>query len=103
MKPTGRLQIYPPSGPKQSGYIVADRTALRGLAEAVKSATTSAFGFETIRLYSADGHEYELVITSDVDEQEWQDMEVNYTAEKSLRVKTLQNYLDLKQSLSQKK
>jgi hypothetical protein len=102
MKPTGRLHIYPPTGPRSTGYIVADRQSLRGLADAVKSATTSTFGFETIKLYSADGHEYELVITSDVDEQEWQQLESNYVDNKKLQIKTLENYQELKQSLAKK-
>lgn len=100
MKPTGRLQIYPPSGPHATGYIVADRAALKGLAEAIKSATTSTFGFETVKLYSADGHEYELVITSSVSEDEWQAISPNYTATPAPQVETLQNYQDLKDQLT---
>ena len=100
MKPTGRLQIYPPAGPRKSGYVVADRAALKGLAEAIKSASTSTFGFETVKLYSADGHEYELVITSSVSEDEWQAIEPNYTSSPPPRVETLQNYQDLKDQLS---
>jgi hypothetical protein len=100
MKPTGRLQIYPPSGPRKSGYVVADRAALRGLAEAIKSAATSTFGFETVKLYSADGHEYELVITSSVTEDEWQTIQPNYTTASVPKVETLQNYQDLKDQLT---
>jgi hypothetical protein len=100
MKPTGRLQIYPPAGPRKSGYIVADRAALRGLADAIKSAATSTFGFETIKLYSADGHEYELVITSSVTEDEWQAIQPNYTATSAPKVDTLQNYQELKDQLA---
>lgn len=100
MKPTGRLQIYPPSGPRKSGYIVADRAALRGLSEAIKSATTSTFGFETVKLYSADGHEYELVITSSVTEDEWQTIQPNYTTVLAPTVETLLNYQDLKDQLT---
>lgn len=99
MKSTGRLQIYPPSGPRATGYVVADRAALRGLAEAIKSAATSTFGFETVKLYSADGHEYELVITSSVTEEEWQTIDPNYVATPAPRVETLQNYQDLKDQL----
>jgi hypothetical protein len=100
MKPTGRLQIYPPSGPRTTGYVVADRAALRGLAEAIKSAATSTFGFETVKLYSADGHEYELVITSSVTEDEWQVIPPNYTTVSVPKVETLQNYQDLKDQLA---
>ena len=100
MKPTGRLQIYPPSGPRKSGYIVADRAALRGLAEAIKSAATSTFGFETVKLYSADGHEYEMVITSSVTEDEWQIIQPNYITSSVPQVETLQNYQELKDQLT---
>jgi hypothetical protein len=100
MKPTGRLQIYPPAGPRTTGYVVADRSALRGLAEAIRSAATSTFGFETVKLYSADGHEYELVITSSVSEDEWQAIQPNYTTASAPKVETLQNYQDLKDQLT---
>jgi len=100
MKPTGRLQIYPPSGPRRTGYVVADRAALKGLAEAIKSASTSTFGFETVKLYSADGHEYELVITSSVTEDEWAAIQPNYSSSVTPQVETLQNYQDLKDQLT---
>jgi hypothetical protein len=99
MKPTGRLHIYPPTGPGSTGYIVADRQALRGLAEASKTVGASNFGFETIKLYSADGHEYELVITSAVGEEEWQTMESHYSKETVPTVSTIQDYQDLKPEL----
>ncbi len=101
MKPTGRLHIYPPTGPQGTGYIVADKSALRGLADAVKSATTSTFGFETIKLYSADGHEYELVITSGVSEQEWQTIGTNYAKSDSVPdVDTVKDYQQLRNDLA---
>jgi hypothetical protein len=100
MKPTGRLQIYPPAGPCKSGYVVADRAALRGLAEAIKSAATSTFGFETVKLYSADGHEYELVITSSVTEDEWQTMESHYAQDTVPAVSTIQDYNQLRKEMT---
>ena len=100
MKPTGRLHIYPPSGPRNTGYIVADRQALRGLAEAAKNASTSGFGFETIKLYSSDGHEYELILTSTVSEDEWQDIHPHYSKSTVPVVSTIQDYQELKQELT---
>jgi hypothetical protein len=97
MKPTGRLHIYPPTGPRGTGYIVADRQALKGLAEAAKNAAAGGFGFETIKLYSADGHEYELILTSAVDEQEWQVMESHYYDKTAPTVETIKDYQSLKQ------
>ena len=52
MKPTGRLHIYPPTGPRSTGYIVADRQALKGLAQAAQTASAGNFGFETIHIDS---------------------------------------------------
>jgi len=78
---------------------VADRQALRGLAEAAKNAAAGGFGFETIKLYSADGHEYELIVTSAVGEEEWQTMESHYDARTTPTVATIQDYQTLKQEL----
>jgi hypothetical protein len=100
MKPTGRLHIYPPTGPKTTGYIVADRQALRGLAEAAKNASAGGFGFETVKLYSSDGHEYELILTSDVSEDEWQDIQPQYSKSTVPVVGTIQDYQELKQELT---
>jgi hypothetical protein len=91
--------MYPPTGPRGTGYIVADRQALKGLAEAAKNAAAGGVGFETIKLYSADGHEYELIVTSAVGEEEWQTMESHYAKETVPTVSTIQDYQDLKQEL----
>jgi len=99
MRPTGRLHIYPPTGPKTTGYIVADRQALRGLAEAAKNAAAGGFGFETVKLYSSDGHEYELILTSNVAEEEWQTIQPQYAKESVPTVSTIQDYQELKQQL----
>ncbi len=99
MKPTGRLHIYPPTGPRGTGYIVADKQALRGLAQAANTAAAGHFGFETIKLYSADGHEYELVLTSAVGEEEWQTMQSHYNKDVVPTVSTIQDYQDLKAEL----
>ena len=99
MKHTGRLHIYPPSGPRTTGYIVADRAALKGLAEAAKNAAAGGFGFENIKLYSSDGHEYELVLTSNVNEEEWQKIVPHYAKDTTPAVDTIQDYQELKQEL----
>jgi len=100
MKSTGRLHIYPPTGPQGTGYLVADRQALKGLAEAAKSVAAGNFGFDTIKLYSADGHEYELVVTSAIGEEEWQTLESHYSQDSVPTVGTIQDYHSLKQELS---
>ena len=100
MKPTGRLHVYPPTGPRGTGYIVADRQALRGLAQAAQTASAGNFGFETIKLYSADGHEYELVLTSAVGEEEWQTMESHYARDTVPAVSTIQDYNQLRKEMT---
>jgi len=72
---------------------------MKGLAEATKNAAAGGFGFETIKLYSADGHEYELIVTSAVGEEEWQTMESHYDARTTPTVATIQDYQTLKQEL----
>jgi hypothetical protein len=99
MKPSTRLHIYPPNGPRDTAYIVADRSALKTLAQAINNATTSAAGFETARFYSADGHEYNIIITSEIDEQEWQTLESHYVRTQTPTVSTIQNYQELKREL----
>jgi len=100
MKLSTRLHIYPPGSPRDTAYIVADRSALKALAQAITNATTSAAGFETVKFYSADGHEYNLIITSDIDETEWQTMESHYAKTQTPTVATIQNYQALKKELS---
>ena len=99
MKPSTRLHIYPPNSPRDTAYIVADRSALKALAQAIANATTSAAGFETVKFYSADGHEYNLIITSEIDEAEWQTIESHYAKTKTPTVSTIQNYQELKAEL----
>ena len=64
-----------------------------------QTASAGNFGFETIKLYSADGHEYELVLTSAVGEEEWQTMESHYAQDTVPAVSTIQDYQDLKAEL----
>lgn len=71
-----RIHLYPHQGPGSRGYIVAERSALRSLARHLEDAARSLAGFETVKCYSSDGHEYELVIVCDVSEDEWQNLPV---------------------------
>ena len=96
-----RLHLYSHRGPKTRGYIVADPLALRGLAKALTAAASSAVGFETTTFYGSDGHEYELVIVCDVDEEEWQQLPLpsDKTADPN-KLTVVQVYNDLIQSSS---
>lgn len=71
-----RIHLYPHAGPGSRGYIVAERTALRSLARHLEDAARGLAGLETVKCYSSDGHEYELVIVCDVSEDEWQNLPV---------------------------
>ena len=100
MKTPARLHVYNARGPRDTAYIVADRSGLRQLAEALKNAANSAVGMETIKLFAADGHEYEVMITCDIAEEEWQTTELPY-AEKSQvpSVRSINDYLAVKKEL----
>jgi len=67
-----RLHLHGHTGPKTRGYVIGEPQALRSLARALQNAANGALGFETIKFYGSDGHEYELVIACDVAEEEWQ-------------------------------
>ena len=71
-----RLHLYPHTGPQSRAYLVAEPGALRALAQAADDAARGVLGFETIKFYSSDGHEYELAIVCDVSEEEWQELPV---------------------------
>ena len=61
----------------------------------------SSLGTETVKLYSSDGHEYELLITREVAEQEWQDMPLPHKKESNPeKITSIQTYQSLKKELS---
>ena len=99
MKTPARLHVYNAQGPRDTAYIVADRAGLRQLAEALKNAANSAVGMETIKLFAADGHEYEVMITCDIDEEEWQTTALPYTKSQMPGVRSIQDYLAVKKEL----
>jgi hypothetical protein len=71
-----RIHLYPHTEPGGRGYIVGERAALRSLARHLEDAARGAAGFESIRFYGSDGHEYELALVCDVSEDEWQNLPV---------------------------
>ena len=101
MKTPARLHVYNAQGPRDTAYIVADRSGLRQLAEALKNAANSAVGMETLRLFAADGHEYEVMITCDIAEEEWQATELPYAAKSQIpSVRSINDYLTVKKELN---
>ena len=69
-----RLQIYTGKDIKDSAYIVGERAALKELAQALIQAADSPAGFQTVTLYKGNGHDYEIFVTKNVKEAEWQEM-----------------------------
>jgi len=67
-----RLHMQNHDQPNGRAYIIGERDALKQLGEALIKTSKSVVGLETIELYTSDGHKYELLITCDVDENEWQ-------------------------------
>lgn len=64
--------------PNGRAYIIGEKQALRILGETLIKASKSPIGLDTIELYTSDGHKYEMVITCDVSEDEWQNLPVPY-------------------------
>lgn len=64
--------------PQGRAYIVGDKQALKALGEALIKTSKSVIGLDIIELFTSDGHKYELVITCDVSEEEWQKIPVPY-------------------------
>jgi hypothetical protein len=74
MKSMSRVHLYPHKEPNGTGYIVAERKGLRDLAKKLLQAADGAVGLETLTLHGSDGHPYNLMIITDVTEEEWQNM-----------------------------
>lgn len=72
MKTKSRLHLYPSKDVKQRAYIIGERTALLALSEALKKAANGVLGSETLTVYADNGHDYDIFITQDVSETEWQ-------------------------------
>jgi len=89
-----RLQIYTSKDIKDPAYIVGERAALKELAQALIQAADSPAGFQTVNLYKGNGHDYEIFVTKNVKEEEWQDMP--NTAGK---LEFVSDYEELKKSL----
>lgn len=102
MKPQARLQVYPPAGPRETGYIIGDRAGLRQLSQALKNAADNLAGVEFITLYSADGHAYDLLINCDVTEDEWQANGANY-AKTQPKTQSIQDFQEIRAEVANKK
>lgn len=73
-----RLHMHNHNGPNGRAFIIGERNSLKALGEALIKVSKSKLGFENIELYTSDGHKYEILITCDVSEEEWQQLPVPY-------------------------
>jgi hypothetical protein len=64
--------MYPNTGPKTRAYIIGEKQALLALSDTLKKAAMGVVGTDSITLYANDGHEYEVYVTKDLTESEWQ-------------------------------
>jgi len=78
MTPKSRLHIHTHKGPNDTAYIVGEKSALRALSDALKEAANGVVRLEKVTLYTSDGHSYDIVISSDVAEEEWQAIKPSY-------------------------
>lgn len=76
-----RLHMHNHNTPGGRAYILADRAGLRALGEALVRTSQSVAGFETVQLYTSDGHRYELLVTCSISEDEWQALPTPYSKE----------------------
>lgn len=73
-----RLHIQNHTEPKGRAIIVGERAALRALGTALTKASSSVIGLEQVELYTSDGHSYEILVSCDVAEEEWQALPCPY-------------------------
>lgn len=78
LKVKARLHMQNHNEPAGRAYIIGDKTGLKALGEALIKTSKSVIGLDTIKLYTSDGHEYEIVMACDVSEEEWQNTPVPY-------------------------
>jgi hypothetical protein len=96
-----RLHLYPHDEPQTTAYIVGEKAALKELGKALLTASRSGLGFDTIKLHTADGHEYTIMVISSVDEEEWQTMAVPYVNKSTTpALQIIKTYNEVKDEIS---
>lgn len=95
MTPKSRLHIHTHKGPNDTAYIVGEKSALRALSDALKEAANGVVGLEKVTLYTSDGHSYDIVISSDIAEEEWQAIKPSYDrASDPTKLKSIELYTE---------
>lgn len=93
-----RLQIYPSKDTKDRAVIVGEKQALKALAQTILQAADSPSGFQSITLFKGNGHDYQILVTKNIDEEEWQDMPVE-----SDNISSIKLYDEIRTSLNKNK
>jgi len=78
MQAKARLHMHNHNEPNGRAYIIGERESLRKLGETLIKASQNGVGLETIDLYTSDGHKYQLMVTREVSEEEWQTIPLPY-------------------------
>lgn len=89
-----RLEIYASKDVKDRAVIIGERAALKELGRALIAAADSPAGFQTTNLYKGSGHDYEILVTKNISEEEWQDVPKDPS-----KLSFVSDYEDLKKSL----
>lgn len=69
-----RLQISVDDDVKGRVIIIGEKAALKELGRALLTAADSPAGFDATHLYKGNGHDFEIFITKNVSEEEWQEI-----------------------------
>jgi hypothetical protein len=88
--------MYPNTGPKTRAYIIGEKQALLALSDTLKKAAMGVVGTDSITLYANDGHEYEVYVTKDLTESEWQILT------KPENLSSIQVFAELKAEIAQR-
>tara|TARA_B100000614_G_C14299661_1_gene391413 strand:+ start:323 stop:646 length:324 start_codon:yes stop_codon:yes gene_type:complete len=70
--------IYEHTEPGKQVTIVANKNGLSDLSKALNQA--SDVGFGTVKLYSGDGHEYNVIVCKESEDEVLENLEVPYTS-----------------------
>ena len=93
-----RLEIYASKDVKDRAVIIGERMALKELGRVLIAAADSPAGFEITNLYKGTGHDYEIFVTKNISEDEWQAVPSNPN-----KLAFISDYEDLRKELDKEK